>query len=64
MFKRPIITCVCFDCGKKYGDRPDGQQSTCWFGSCDVCGKHGGVTDPRDFGYLKRLKKEDIKDEQ
>ena len=45
---------ICTDCGKKHGKRPDnGNLATFHEGTCEICGKHALVTEPRDFGHLK-----------
>lgn len=44
---------VCHDCGHKYGTYSVGCSST-WRGTCNVCGKEDGVTEVRDYGWLKK----------
>jgi len=46
---------ICFDCGKKYGNNPDSNHiCTVHEGICWICGQKKPVTEPRDFGHLKR----------
>lgn len=47
---------VCQPCGAKHGVRPDrGMVSTYHAGTCGACGRSEVfVTEPRDFGYLRR----------
>jgi len=47
------IDYVCNECGTKYGAKRDAL-FTWHVGKCDVCKKTKGVTDIRNFGYLKR----------
>ena len=46
----------CSDCGNRYGQRiPTGVHIASYHnGLCEVCGVWKAVTEPRDFGYLKR----------
>jgi hypothetical protein len=44
---------VCHDCGDKYGTYSVGCSST-WTGTCGVCGETKGVTEARDYNYLKK----------
>jgi hypothetical protein len=41
----------CRDCGSKYGKYSVGC-SSCWEGTCDVCGETKPITEVRDWGYL------------
>lgn len=42
---------VCYDCGMKHGFFRCGQ--VFWeVRDCEVCGKHKGCADPKNFGYL------------
>jgi len=50
--KKERIHWVCSDCGEKYGKHKAGL-STWHEDICDMCGKRVGVTELRDFGYLK-----------
>lgn len=44
---------ICFECGEKYGNRECGVAT--WHpGMCDVCHRLRSVTEPRDFGGLKK----------
>lgn len=46
---------VCIDCGTRYGHGlPVGHPFTVHDGTCELCGASASVTEPRDFGYLKR----------
>ena len=48
---------VCRSCGLTYGtgiNRVAGIASSVSPGECGVCGNHTSVTEPRDFGYLRR----------
>lgn len=47
------ISWVCIDCGNKYGRHKCGI-STWHEDTCGICGKRTSVTQPRDFGYLKK----------
>lgn len=47
---------VCNECGMKYGRYVVGCSSR-WIGKCDVCGIETGVTEARDYNYLKKGKK-------
>ncbi len=56
------IAWVCGNCGNKYGKYPDGNVSTWHNGKCGVCGNRDvPVTEPKDFSYLKNLKKKGYK---
>jgi hypothetical protein len=44
---------VCKDCGSKYGTYSVGCSST-WMGKCNVCGEEKGITEVRDYGWLKK----------
>ena len=43
---------VCDECGKRYGRRSPAM-CTMHMGTCGVCGGYAGVTEPRDYGYLR-----------
>lgn len=51
--KLEYASVVCHDCGKKYGEYSVGCSST-WEGKCHVCGEQKGVTETRDYGWLKK----------
>lgn len=43
---------ICNGCGLQHGRRDCGIAT--WYpGTCDICGEHAFVTEPRDFGHLK-----------
>jgi hypothetical protein len=45
---------VCADCGEKHGRRPIGTGGATWHpDTCDLCGRHDLVTEPRDYGHLR-----------
>lgn len=44
---------VCNECGTRYGKYSVGCSSV-HMGTCDVCGEERSVTEPRDYGYLKK----------
>lgn len=44
---------ICASCGDKYGNRPAGI-STWHPDTCGICGASASVTEPRDYGYLKK----------
>ena len=44
---------VCHDCGSKYGIYSVGCSST-WEDKCGVCGETKGVTEVRDYNWLKK----------
>lgn len=46
-------TWVCLGCGVKYGKGEPNKYATWHWGTCDICGRERGVTEPRDFGHLK-----------
>jgi hypothetical protein len=43
---------VCKDCGSKYGHYSVSCSST-WMGKCNVCGEEKGITEVRDWNYLR-----------
>lgn len=51
---------ICDPCGRKFGQfyingryvGPPMRCSTMHMGTCEVCGKQGPVTEPRDYGHL------------
>ena len=47
---------ICLDCGNKHGKQRF-SLSTWHTGVCDWCGRDTSVTEDRDFGYPKPLKK-------
>lgn len=51
LFKYPDW--ICADCGDKYGNKECGV-STWHMDICDICGETKPVTEPRDFGHLKK----------
>jgi hypothetical protein len=55
IFKKKYPDWICNSCGSLYGKRPDGNPygATYHLDACDICGLHGDVTEPRDFGHLK-----------
>ena len=45
---------ICNSCGSKHGKSPQGNHhATYHLDACDICGLHGAMTQPRDFGHLK-----------
>lgn len=44
---------ICAPCGTKYGKRPAGI-STWHTDTCGICGAATVVTEPRDYGHLKK----------
>lgn len=53
---------VCSDCGLKYGHKTCGE-ATWHEDTCDVCGWHTSVTEPRNFGHLKPEWRQEISSE-
>lgn len=55
IFKKKYPDWICNSCGSLYGKRPDGNPygATYHLDACDICGLHGDVTEPRDFGHLR-----------
>lgn len=49
--KKPYPMQVCFGCGKKASGGRNFDVSTVHDDLCEVCGRIGGVTEPRDFYY-------------
>jgi hypothetical protein len=45
-------TWICNPCGRKHGNEPVAL-ATWHQGTCGICGRLTGVTEPRDFGHLK-----------
>lgn len=45
---------VCYPCGERHGKRPCNPHATWHTDTCDVCSADAYVTEPRDFGHLKR----------
>ncbi len=48
---KPYPQWICAKCGAKYG-RCAVSVATWHQDKCDVCGKLGSVTEPRDYGHL------------
>lgn len=51
--EKPYPDWICAPCGWKYGNR-DCDISTWHPDTCGVCGEKCSVTEPRDFGHLRR----------
>lgn len=48
-------TWICQPCGKRHGNRPTTGEAATWhIGICGVCGEQAEVTQPRDFGHLRK----------
>ena len=46
---------ICRPCGEAYGrGTPEGHISTWHEDTCGICGKVTSVSEPRDFGHLKK----------
>lgn len=49
---------ICFPCGKALGNwtpvQYEGRVCTAYPGTCGVCGEETTVTEPRDFGHLRK----------
>jgi len=46
---------ICSLCGVAYGRFPFMDRVSTWHdGHCDICGAAGPVTEPRDFGHLRK----------
>jgi hypothetical protein len=46
---------ICRPCGETHGrGMPKGHVATWHEGFCNICGKPASVTEPRDFGHLKK----------
>ena len=47
---------ICNSCGRTHGKRAEGNPygATYHIGTCDVCREVTEVTEPRDFGHLKK----------
>ena len=52
----PYPTWVCHECGIRYGRRTP-TCATYHDNKCDICGKLGPVTQPRDFGHFATMPK-------
>jgi rubrerythrin len=51
----PYPTWICRPCGVAHGRSTDGRLvATYHQGTCDICGESASVTEPRDFGHLKK----------
>jgi hypothetical protein len=51
----PYPAWICRPCGEKHGrGMPAWHVSTWHEDTCGVCGKTASVTEPRDFGHLKK----------
>lgn len=48
----PYPQWICGNCGEAYG-RKLPMEATWHNGTCEVCGRQGFVTEPRDFGHLR-----------
>lgn len=48
---------ICHKCGERYGHPRDGV-STWHEATCDYCGKHTPVTEPRDYSWPELPRKE------
>ena len=52
---------ICAPCGEKHGRRSLATYISTWhMATCDICGKLDSVTEPRDFGHLRKTWKDDI----
>jgi hypothetical protein len=51
----PYPSWICRPCGKKHGRGMSAWHVSTWhMDTCGVCGKTASVTEPRDFGHLKK----------
>lgn len=50
----------CDECGDKYGTYSVGC-STFWIGICHVCGEEKQITETRDYGYLIKGLRQELK---
>ena len=55
IFGPPYPAWICRPCGRKHGRGwPEGHVATFHIGTCGVCGIAAPVSEPRDFGHLKK----------
>jgi hypothetical protein len=55
IFALPYPDWICRECGEAHGrGMPAGHVSTWHEDLCGVCGKFTSVSEPRDFGHLKK----------
>ena len=55
IFSPPYPAWICRECGKEHGRGwPENHIATFHIGACDICGSRGAVSEPRDFGHLKK----------
>ena len=56
IFHKDYPDWICNDCGRTYGKRPEGNPygATYHVGTCDICGEEKEVTEPRDFGHMRK----------
>jgi hypothetical protein len=45
---------LCAACTYRYGGQEPASGTTSHVGRCDVCGDHGRLTEPRDYGAFLR----------
>jgi hypothetical protein len=51
----PYPSWICRPCGEAHGRGMSAWHvATFHVGTCDICGRAGAVTEPRDFGHLKK----------
>jgi hypothetical protein len=51
----PYPDWICHECGRKHGRGwPEGHVATFHAGTCDICGQSASVSEPRDYGHLKK----------
>jgi len=51
----PYPAWICRPCGFAHGRFPSQDRvSTYHGGTCGICGEHTSVTEPRDFGHLRK----------
>jgi len=55
IFDPPYPAWICRPCGEAHGrGMPEGHVSTWHMDVCGVCGEATSVSEPRDFGHLKK----------
>jgi hypothetical protein len=55
IFDPPYPAWICRPCGRKHGRGwPKDHVATFHVGTCGICGIAAPVTEPRDFGHLKK----------
>jgi hypothetical protein len=55
IFSPPYPAWICAPCGEAYGrGMPQSHISTWHTDACGICGKVASVSEPRDFGHLKK----------